>query len=64
MALALVAPDKCDGCRVRDADPRECWYFTLTKSVKLCTRCARLLARRFPGFVRATCRPGTPRPTD
>lgn len=48
---------KCEGCRERDADPREEWWITYKKSVKLCKRCARMLASHFMAFVSQTCRP-------
>lgn len=49
--------DKCQGCLERDADPKEEWWYTYAKSVKLCRRCARMLAKRFMAFVKATCQP-------
>jgi hypothetical protein len=48
---------KCEGCGEREADPREEWWFTYKKSVKLCKRCARMLASHFTEFVEQTCRP-------
>ena len=48
---------KCEGCLVRDAQPAETWYYTLTKCMLLCTPCARRLARDFPEFVQSVCAP-------
>lgn len=50
-------PEKCEGCLERDADPKEEWWVSYSKSYKLCQRCARLLAKRFPDFLKETCGP-------
>jgi len=52
-----TCPDKCEACEIRDADPKETWWLTYAKSLKLCRRCARLLAKRLPAIARDVCKP-------
>jgi len=58
MYSGILIPEikKCQGCLERDADPREEWWITYTKSVKLCKRCARKLSGHFMAYVEQTCR--------
>ena len=47
-----IYPDKCQACEIREADPKEEWWLTYSKSLKLCKRCARMLAKRLPAFAK------------
>lgn len=53
----VTCPEKCQACEIRDADPKETWWLTYSKSLKLCKRCARLLAKRLPAIARSICKP-------
>lgn len=53
----LPIPDKCQACELRDADPKETWWLTYEKSLKLCRRCARMLAQRLPAIAKEVCGP-------
>ena len=48
-------PDKCEACEIRDADPKETWWLTYDKNLKLCRRCARMIARRLPSIAKEIC---------
>ena len=50
-----MSPEKCQACEIRDADPRETWWLTYSKSLKLCKRCARMLAQRLPALAKEVC---------
>ena len=50
-------PELCQGCLEKPADPKEEWWLTYSKSLKLCKRCARLLAKRLPAIARDVCKP-------
>ena len=50
-----VKIEKCQACLERQADPSEEWWLTYAKSLKLCQRCARLLAKRLPAIAREVC---------
>ena len=49
-------PDKCQACEIREADPKEEWWLTYSKSLKLCKRCARMLAHRLPAIAKEVCK--------